>query len=297
MESTLKLVTASVIWGSIGLFVKNIDLPSMEIAFLRAFIASCFLLLAGFWLFSKDNLQSVKKNLSLILLSGIALGLNWAALFQSYKYTTIANATLVFYFAPVFVIIFTPIVLKEKLKFKDIISIITAMIGLFIIVSQQSNAADVASANLIGVAFGLISAILYASVLLINLYLKGTPVYETTTIQMLAASSVLLPFVIFRQQLHMVSFNNTCLLICIGVLHTGIAYFMYFSGMKEVNANNVAMLSYIEPLAAVLFGTIFLKEPLNFWQIVGGILILGSTFTNKKQQPPSSKNKLPRPLS
>jgi RarD protein len=277
-----KVVTAMVIWGSLGVFVKNINLPSLEIAFLRAAIASCFLIIAGICLLDKKDLQNIKKNLFPLLLSGAAIGLNWVMLFQAYQFTSIANATLSYYFAPVFVILLSPFVLKEKLQLKDIISIIVAMTGLFIVVSQQPQvSADVSTYNLKGIMFGLFAAGLYASIILINKNIKGLSGYPTTVIQILTAALVLLPFVIYRGNLHITNLNNLGLLLILGIVHTGLAYLLYFSGMQELKAKNIAILSYIDPVSAIIFGILFLGEPITLMQAFGGLLILGSTLINK----------------
>ena len=149
MNSVLKLVIAMTIWGSIGVFVKNISLQSFEVAFLRATIASVFvgiIFLIKLKKEKKNNLNNEKKenkysnkNLLTLILSGIFMGLNWVLLFESYKYTTVANATLTYYFAPVIVVFLSPIVLKEKFTYKSALSVIAAMFGLCLILNSNTS--------------------------------------------------------------------------------------------------------------------------------------------------------------
>ena len=163
MKSKLKIISAMLIFGSIGIFVKNINLPSIEIAFFRAVIGSLFLLFSGLIMKKKMSLKLIKENILLLILSGVALGFNWILLFQAYKYTTISNSTLSYYFAPVFVIILAPVILKEKLTIIKILCVIAAMAGLFLIVSVGSSSLQGTYNHLLGIMYGLSAAILYAS--------------------------------------------------------------------------------------------------------------------------------------
>src|SRR4051794_20195679 len=139
MNGKMRLIITMLIFGSIGVFVKKIDLSSSEIAFFRGVIGSLFLLAASFLVKHKPSLKALKQNALLLLLSGGAIGLNWIFLFEPYRYTTISNATISYYFAPIFVMILAPWVLKEKLTSVKVGCIITAMIGLFLIVNPGAG--------------------------------------------------------------------------------------------------------------------------------------------------------------
>lgn len=278
MSGKLKIVLSMIIWGSVGIFVKKLDLPSMEVAFLRAAIASIFLLLAGFWLGRKETLAAIKENLILLLISGAAMGLNWVMLFQSYKYTTISNSTLSYYFAPVFMLLLSPVFLKEKLTCRKLLSVAGAMTGLFIILSSQKTVLNGTYNHPLGIAFGLSAAILYASVVLLNRKMKNLTGYEMTLVQIFAASMVLLPFIIYRNNVHIPNTMNLVLILIVGLVHTGIAYLLYFSGIRDVSAQDAAILSYIDPISAIILGTLILGEALTPWHILGGLLILISTY-------------------
>lgn len=284
MQSKFKIIIAMIIWGSIGVFVKNVDLPSMEIAFLRAVIAVGVLAIAGIWIKSDNRWDLIKSNLFYLILSGIALGLNWVLLFQAFKYTTISNATLSYYFAPVFVILLSPFVLREKFTITKFFSVIGSMIGLLLTLYSQTSLQNVSLNNSRGVAFGLMAAILYASVIIFNKQIKDIPSYERTLVQILISALILLPFIIYRNSIHISGFSALPLILILGVVHTGLAYLLYFSGVKDLPAQNVAVLSYIDPISAIIFGTTILREPLTLWQVIGGLLILGSTYLGEKHQ-------------
>ncbi|MDF2674664.1 MAG: transporter [Clostridiales bacterium] len=282
MKSTIQIIISMIIWGSVGIFVKYINMPSLEIAFMRAAVAAVFLLIIGIFNRKKNKSIYSRKNLLLLLASGAAIGLNWVLLFQSYKYTTISNATLSYYFAPVFIMLLSPIVLKEKLTPVRLLSVFGALAGLFLILSNQSNVSMGQYNHRLGMVFGVLAAVLYAGVVLLNKYIKDFSGFDMTFIQITTAALVLLPFIISRGQLHIEGSNILLLILVVGIVHTGIAYLIYFSAIKNVKAQSAAILSYIDPVSAILFGTLILSEPVNIIQILGGLLILGSTFVGEK---------------
>lgn len=290
MSGKFKLITAMLIFGSIGVFVKKINLSSSEIAFLRGVIGSLFLISASFFVRQKPSFKSIKENGGLLLLSGAAIGLNWIFLFQAYKYTTISNATLSYYFAPIFVMLLAPFLLKEKLTPLKVGSILTAMIGLFLIVGMGGSSSGSYN-HPVGILYGLSAAALYASVVLMNKFIKNQSGYETTLVQLVVAALVLLPYILLKDPISFSGLNSSSILfiLILGIIHTGIAYFLYFTALKELKGQTIAVLSYIDPISAVIFAAIFLGESMSFVQMVGGALILCSTFLSERFETISQK--------
>ena len=284
MSGKFKLVAAMLIFGSIGVFVKKIDLSSSEIAFLRGVIGSLFLICASFFVRQKPSLQSIKENGLILGLSGAAIGLNWIFLFESYKFTTISNATLSYYFAPIFVMILAPFVLKEKLTRLKVGSILGAMVGLFLIVNIGDTTATGSYNHPVGILFGLSAAALYASVILMNKFIKNLSGYETTLVQLIVAALVLLPYILTKEHMSFSDLDSSSILfiLILGIVHTGIAYFLYFTAVKELKGQTIAVLSYIDPISAVIIAAIFLGESMSFIQMIGGFLILSSTFLSER---------------
>ncbi|MBU3110256.1 DMT family transporter [Clostridium lacusfryxellense] len=283
MKNKIKIISSMFIFGSIGIFVKNINLPSIEIAFLRALIGSLFLLCAGFMMKHKLSIKLIKENILILTLSGVALGLNWILLFQAYKYTTVSNSTLSYYFAPIFVIMLAPVILKEKLTLIKILCVIVAMSGLFLIVSVGGDNITDSSNHLLGITYGLCAAVLYASIILMNKFIKDLSGFESTLIQLAIATLVLLPIIIYRGNIHVSKISSVAwiFILIVGVLHTGISYLMYFSSIQELKGQSIAILSYIDPISAVILASIFLGETITLIKIIGGVLILGSTFLSE----------------
>lgn len=290
MNSRVRFVTAMLIFGSIGIFVKNIDLSSSEIAFLRGMIGSIFLIGVSFFIRQKPSFKQIRENSVLLFLSGAAIGFNWILLFQSYKYTTISNATLSYYFAPVFVMLLAPFVLKEKLSPVKLGCIIMAMVGLFLIVNIGGGGTEGSYNHVVGVLYGLSAAVLYASVILMNKFIKNLSGFETTVIQLIIAALVLLPYVLIKDQMDLsaITLHSWTYILILGIFHTGLAYFLYFTSFKELKGQAIAVLSYIDPISAVIIAAIVLGESMNPRQMIGGILILGSTYLSEKLEIPRS---------
>lgn len=285
LRSKLMNLSAMLIFGTIAIFVRNIELTSKEIAVLRGVIGSLFLL--GVMLFSKEksSFEGIKKNLPILVLSGLGVGANWIFLFEAYKYTTVSIATLSYYCAPIFVTIMAPIILKEKISLIKFLCVCTAMFGMLCIVGTNKNDMGEGYNHFLGIVYGLTAAVGYASVILMNKFIKGLKGIETTVTQLIFASILLLPYVMVTSGFDFSKMTGISwgYMIFLGVVHTGFAYALYFSSLKELKGQTIAVLSYIDPITAVLISALFLGEQLSIFQIIGGILILGSTFISEIQ--------------
>ena len=280
MSARTMLILSMGIFGTIGLFVRNIPLPSGEIALYRAVLAA--LLIGGFLLVTKQKIpfSKIKKEIPLLVLSGVAMGFNWILLFEAYKYTTVSVATLSYYFAPVIVTVACPILFKEKMNAKQWVCFLMSTIGIVLITGIGDLSQG--SSHLKGIAFGLGAASLYATVILVNKFIKNVEGIHRTFLQFIAAIIVLVPYVLLTDGVNLQSLNGKgwAFILVIGLVHTGITYCLYFSSLKELPGQKAAILSYIDPLVAVLISVVVLNEKMTVMQIVGGLLILGFTLWN-----------------
>ena len=275
------LILSMASFGTLAPFVRMIAVTSGELALYRAILAS--FLIGLFLLLTKQRLsfRSLKKELVLLLFSGVAMGFNWILLFEAYKYTTVAIATLSYYFAPVIVTLVCPILFHEKLTKKQILCFVMSTVGLSLVIGITNQGSG--GNNAIGIAFGLGAAVLYATVILLNKFIKGVTGIHRTFLQFLAAVMVLIPYVLSTSGVNLGRLDAAgwvCLLI-VGFVHTGITYCLYFTSLKELSGQEAAILSYVDPLVAVLIGVLVLQEPLTWQQLVGGALILGFTLLNE----------------
>jgi len=228
----------------------------------------------------KIPFASIRKEVPLLLASGMAMGINWILLFEAYKYTTVSVATLSYYFAPVIVTLVCPVLFQEKLTGKQIICFVMSTLGLVLI----TGIGDVGGGRgLIGILFGLGAAVFYATVVLLNKFIKNVEGIHRTFLQFLAAIVILLPYVLMTSGVTLGTLNGIGWgnLLIVGLVHTGITYCMYFSSLKELPGQKAAILSYIDPLVAVLISVTVLNETMTLWQVIGGILILGFTLWNE----------------
>ena len=276
----LMMIFSMVIFGTLGVFVRNIPVSSGELALYRAILAA--LLIAVYLGITKQKIPfaNIKKEVPLLLASGVAMGINWIFLFQAYKYTTVSLATLSYYFAPVIVTVACPFLFTEKLTGKQIICFLMSTVGLVMITGIGKIGSNT---DFIGILWGLGAAFFYAVVILLNKFIKGVEGIHRTFLQFLSAIVILIPYVavtggVTLGQLHTVGWIN---LLIVGLLHTGITYCLYFSALKELPGQKAAILSYIDPLVAVVISITVLGESMTVWQAVGGLLILGFTLWNE----------------
>lgn len=272
------LILSMLIFGTIGIFRKYIDLPSGFIAFARGLVGSIFLVLL-LALRKQERKKIEKKKLLPLFISGIFLGFNWILLFEAYRYTSVAAATLAYYMAPVIIIFAAAFLFREKLTLQKILCSAAALIGMAL-VSGIFDAGFSGSRELIGIGFGLAAAVLYASVVLMNKKLGDIPAYEKTILQLASAAVVILPYSLLTENISTANFDlgQIGMLVLVGILHTGIAYALYFGSLEKVSAQSAAILSYIDPISAVLLSAFFLGEPMGTMQIIGAVLVLGASI-------------------
>ena len=260
-----KLAAAMFIVGSIGLFVHYIPLPPAVIACARAVIGTLFLLLVLRLKKTPLHGQAIRKNALCLLLSGAALGFNWIFLFEAFRHTGIAVATLCYYMAPVFVILLSPLVLGERLTRRKIVCTLLAVLGAVCISGVFTGSRQ----DPRGIAFGLAAALLYCSLILLNKRLRGLDTLETTFCQLCTAALVMLPYVLLGGHLHGLAPAPSTL------------YILFFSAVGRLPAQTTAVLSYVDPVTAILLATLFLHQPFGPAELCGTVLILGATLANE----------------
>ena len=281
-NAKLFLILAMTIFGTIGIFRKYIPLPSGIVACARGVLGVAYLLAFIKIKKIKMDMDAIKKHLKILVISGAFIGLNWVLLFESYRYTSVAVATLCYYMAPIFVMVVSPFLLKEKLTPKKTICVAVALIGMvFVSGVLDGGISDISEIK--GILFGLGAAALYASVVMMNQKLRAVPTYDKTIMQLAIAAAVLIPYILFVEDLSTVTLTPLIIVMAliVGVVHTGIAYAMYFGSMNDLKAQTVALFSYIDPIVAIILSALFLKEPMTVYSIIGAVLVLGATLISE----------------
>lgn len=283
-KDKLLLIVSMIIFGTIGIFRRYIELPSGFLAMSRGFIGTLYLVV--FVMVTKKGIskESIKKNALPLILSGIFIGFNWILLFEAYNYTSVAVATLCYYMAPMIVIAVSPVILKEKLSGKKIVCVCIALAGM-VMVSGVLHMEEFKLSEIKGVLFGLGAALLYATVVLVNKKIKDIGPYDKTVVQLASAGAVMLVYTLLIENVSKSDFSPLAviMLLIVGVLHTGVAYAWYFGSMKNISAQTVALFSYLDPIIAIILSAVILREEMGVMEIIGAVLVLGATAMAERE--------------
>lgn len=276
------VVTSMLIWGSVGVVRRFIPLPSALLAFVRGVLGGLFLLV--FTLLRKKGAADrlPRALLFRLMLTGALIGINWILLFEAFNCTAVSVATLCYYMQPTIVILLSPLVFGEKLTLRKALCAAVAIVGMAL-VSGVVGSGGVQSGDLRGVLFALGAALLYAIVVMLNKKTPGVDAYQRTTVLLLSAGLVLLPYLLVTGGFSFAGASPKALLLLavLGIVHTGIAYTMYFGSMEGLQMQTIAVLSYIDPVSTLFFAALFLHEALTLSNIVGAVLILGSALLSE----------------
>lgn len=276
MQAKSMNILAMAAFGTLAIFVRGIALSPLEIALWRGVIAILVLLVLRLVTPKRPDSRLTWRERGLLLLSGVAVGINWALLFAAYDHTSIAVATLSYYFAPVLVMILSPILFHERMTTLQFTCFLAATLGLVLVVAGGQ---DLSLGNLLGVALGLGAACFYAAVVLLNKQIRGGTGLDRTLWQFAGSCAALLPLLLFRGDFGIAgcdvsSFGN---LLIVGVVHTGLCYWLYFTSIRDLPGPQTAILSYIDPLVAILVSVFVFRESATLVQWLGAALILGFT--------------------
>ena len=282
VHSRAALIAAMTIFGTIGIFRRYIPLPSGAVALSRAAVGVLFLLALMLCKRQKPDFAAMRRNLLPLLASGVFLGFNWVLLFDAYKYTSVAVATLSYYMAPILLILAAPFFFGERLTLKKGICAAVALLGM-VLVSGVVETGVSNIAELRGILMGLLAAVLYAAIVIINKRLRDISALDKTVVQFAVSVAVLLPYVALAEDIVFSAITPTValLLLVVGVLHTGLAYALYFGSVERLPTGTVALFSYIDPVLAVLLSALVLEEPMTWLGALGAVLILGDAFVSE----------------
>lgn len=281
-KSLVMFISSMLIFGTIGIFRRYIPLPSALLACCRGVIGAAFLLVLTLTKKGRERQKLGTKKTAVLIIMGALIGINWLLLFEAYNYTTVATATLCYYMEPTIVILLSPLVFREKLTLKKGICALVAVLGMVFVSGVMENGVPTL-AELKGVLLGLGAAVLYATVVIINKKMPGVEVYQKTTIQLLAAAIIMVPYLLLTENFAEVKFNTTAviMLLIVGLVHTGVAYALNFGSMEGLRGQSIALFSYLDPVTALILSALILHETMSGWGITGAVLILGAALISE----------------
>lgn len=281
VKSYLAIISSMLIFGTLGIFRRYIPLSSAMLALFRGLLGSVFLLIL---VFAKGGrLQKLTgRTLLLLIVTGAIMGLNWMLLFEAYNYTSVATATMCYYMEPTIVILLSPLVFRERLTLKKLFCAVAAIIGM-IFVSGGLSGNGFQTQDIKGILFGLGAAALYSAVVILNKKVVVEDVYEKSIIQLAAAAVILIPYLLLTEDISQITLTGIAvgMVLLVGIVHTGIAYALYFGSMKNLKAQSIAVMSYIDPVFALLLSAIVLRERMSVFGMVGAVLIIGSAIVSE----------------
>lgn len=269
----LKLICSMTVFGTIGLALRFTSAERGFVASVRGILGAALLLFAALLMKKWPSIKDIKNNLPRLIASGMAIGVNWILLFESYSYTTIAVATLCYYMAPIFVILASPFVLRDRISGQKYLSVFIAFVGMIFVSGVLSGA----ETGIAGVLLALGAAALYATVTLLNKGLRSISAYDSTIVQLFVAGLTVLPYTIFAegQRISALVGTDIAVLLTVCLLHTAVAYLCYFSSVKDLSAETVAIFSYLDPIVAVVC-SLLLREKMTPSVVIGAALIIGA---------------------
>jgi RarD protein len=272
------------IFGTIGILRRYIDLPSSFIALARAIIGTGFLVALITVTKKPMDIPVIKRNLIWQILSSAAMSFNWIFLFESYNYTTVTTATLCYYMAPSIMVLASHFLFRERLTRKKGICVLIAFCGM-VLVSGVLKSQLPTMAEIKGILFGLGAALLYATVILLNKKMDITSAYDKTIFQLGLAGIILIPCTLLTENVLAITFTplGLALLLVVGMLHTGIAYAMYFSSLQKIKAQTAALFSYLDPVIALLLSIFVLKEGMTVLGLIGAVIVLGAMLLSERE--------------
>lgn len=230
----------------------------------------------------KLSAEAIRRNLGFLVISGALIGFNWILLFEAYQYTTVATATLCYYMAPVIVVLVSPFLFKEKLTPLKAVCVAVALAGM-VFVSGIPQSGFGGMQELKGILLGLGAASFYAIVVILNQYIKDISAYDKTIMQLGMAAVAILPYTLLTENFADISFTPIAvlMLLFVGIVHTGIAYTLYFGSMSGLKAQTIALFSYIDPVVAIILSAVILQENIGLWGVIGAVMVLGSTMVSE----------------
>ncbi len=281
-KERLKYIIAVVLYGTIGLFLRHVSLPSELVAMCRGSIGALFIYLYLKMSGKKLDMKAIKNNLFWLVLSGISLGFNWIFLFAAYIKTTVAIASLCNYLAPIIVVVISPFLLHEKLDVRKLPCVAAAFIGIILV----SGVTGGSMGDPQGIIMGLLAALCFVGIVLCNRKLTDISSYDRSIVQLIISALTILPYFLIHNRGVALSFDTTSVLIILmlAILHTGVAYCLYFSGMATLPVQTVAVLGYLEPVVSVLTSALILKETMTLAGWIGAIMVITAAAISELSQ-------------
>ena len=256
-HARISILISMLLFGTIGIAVRGVGMPSAVLALFRAAIGGISIIVFSRIKGNHIDFKAIRENFLLLFVSGVMLGFNWILLFEAYNYTSVATATLCYYLQPVILILVSPLLLKEKLTPKKLLCTLVAMLGMVLVsgVFEGGFSGD----NRYGILLALGAAVLYAAIIICNKRMGPMVSFDRVASQLLLAVPAMLVYVLLNGQFREISFTvgSAFGVLVLGVLYTGVTYMLFYGSLPYVSSQTAAILSYVDPATAVLVSGVF----------------------------------------
>ena len=281
LKGKIYVIISMIIFGTVGIFSKHVPLPSGAVALARSVIGLLFLSVLMPVMKKRPSFFAIRKNLALLIASGVCLGLNWLLFFAACRETTVPTATLAYYLAPAFMVLGSFVFYKERISLFRLGAVALALVGMLFASGVVEGGAE--GVTPLGILFGCIAAVIYAAIVLMNKRMKDIDSFDKTAVQFAVASLVLAPYTAIVEKPSVLSVDLKCLLLLliIGILHTGVAYALYFGSIGKLSAASVGMLGYIDPVVSIAVSVVLFSEPITPLALFGAVLIIGASLISE----------------
>lgn len=280
-ERTAKplMMLAMAMFGTIGMMTRYIDMPAVVIVLFRGVVGTLFLLLVILVSRMGMDRDGIHSNMFMLMLSGICLALNWIFLFEAYKTTDVSLATLCNYLTPAFVILVSPLFLRDRFTPVKLVIVAIAVIGLAL-TSGVLQEGMVGSSDLLGISEGVLAAVFYTGMIICNKKLGDVGPFDRTLMQLFFATVVVIVYCMVTIDFTSLEFDTLSIILAVvmGVVQTGITFTLYFGTLRYLEAGNAAVYGYLEPIVSLLLSALILGEVLGPIGWIGAAMVLGSTL-------------------
>jgi len=271
------IIIDMLLWSTLGVLRRYVYLPSGVIALVRGILGSAFLIGVVYLIYGKFHWDQIRKNLLPLVAGGILLGINWAFLFEAYRYTQVGIAEIFYFTNTVFIILLAPFITRERITLSQWLCVLVALGGMVLV--SGAYKLTISTGDAIGIGLAVLAALESTGVVFSGKVLKGLPNVEVAAIQLTLAGLVLIPYTFFTGEMSNIrlGLDLSTLIACImGLVHTGMAYVLFFAALPRIPSAEYTILSYIDPIFAIVWGWLLLGETLSIPQIIGATLIICS---------------------
>ena len=262
-------IIAAISMGTIGTLARFAALPAEHITFYRLFLGAICLLF--YMLCSAKKSQILHKPSKRTLVNGVLLASFMAFYIQAMNYTSMANAVMLIYLAPLLCAVTAHFIFSEKLSYLNFFIIAFALLG-FAMMMVFSLSVSGSGNEALGLFYGVLSLLSYSGFMLINRKPSEATPYQSTLIQLLVGAFCMLPFVMNKPILP--TLEQSYWLLVIGVLPGFIAILCAVKALRSLPSITFGTIAYLEPVAVVCLAWVLFGETLNMLQLLGCSLII-----------------------